>query len=149
MQHLRNRIEQTQARIDAREEEHGRKLENENEMQRLKALKKNLEADLKQEEKEIANLQKIQKQKEKELAKVGKLKLSLYAKIKERNAAEARFNLTKSLDELEKEKETLERKNEEDRQVIEDENTSPSEREAAAARVAERDEELAKLRPQN
>ena len=65
MQHLRNRLERFQARIDAHEKKHGTKLENENKMQRLKTLKKNLQADLKQEEKEIADLQKIQKQKEK------------------------------------------------------------------------------------
>ena len=38
--------------------------------------------------------------------------------------------------------------NEEDRAVINDENAAPFEREAAEARVAEREEELARLRTQ-
>ena len=42
----------------------------------------------------------------------------------------------------------LQRKNEEDRVIINDENTSPSEREAAEERVAERQEELARLNTQ-
>ena len=42
----------------------------------------------------------------------------------------------------------LQRKNEEDRVIINDENTSPSEREAAEERVAERQEELARLKTQ-
>ena len=41
---------------------------------------------------------------------------------------EAGLNRTKPLDELKEEKETFERQNEEDKRVIEDENTSPSER---------------------
>ena len=61
---------------------------------------------------------------------------------------EAEHNTTKPLDELEEQKGTLGRQIKEDRRVIEDENTSPSEKEAAEARVAEREEELARLQPQ-
>ena len=42
----------------------------------------------------------------------------------------------------------LKRQNEEDRAIIDDENTCPSEREAARERVAERTEEPARLRTQ-
>ena len=61
---------------------------------------------------------------------------------------EAGLKRTKPLDALEEQKATLEHQNEEGKRVIEDENTSPSEREVAEARVAEREEELARLQPQ-
>ena len=53
----------------------------------------------------------------------------------------------KTLDDLREQEAELERQNEEDKRVIEDENTSPSERAAAEARVEER-QELARLRTQ-
>ena len=57
---------------------------------------------------------------------------------KERNEIEERLKRTKALDELKKQKNDLKPQNEEDQAILEDENTSPSEREAAEARVAER-----------
>ena len=54
----------------------------------------------------------------------------------------------KTLEELKEQETELIRQNEEDRAVINDENATPSEREAAEARVAERQEELARLRTQ-
>ena len=77
-----------------------------------------------------------------------KLRTSLSARERERNDVEARLNSTKSLDDLREQEAKLERQNEEDKRVIEDENTSPSDREATEARVAEREEELARLRTQ-
>ena len=117
MQHLRNRLEQTQARIDAHEEEHGTKLGNENE-QRLKQLEKIFKPIL-IEKKKKANLQKTQKEKDKGQAKVDELS----AAVRERDAGEARINITKSLNEQKEEEATLKRQIEEDRGVIEDENT--------------------------
>ena len=61
---------------------------------------------------------------------------------------EERLNTTKRLDDLNEQVAELQRKNEEDRVIINDENTSPSEREAAEERVAERQEELARLKTQ-
>ena len=43
----RNKLEKTQAKIDALEEEHGSSLENQTELQRLKQMKKNLKKILK------------------------------------------------------------------------------------------------------
>ena len=97
-QHLRDRTEQTQARIDALEEEQGSNLENKSELQRLKQLKKNLQADL-----ENGALQKLEKQKDREQARVDKLTIA--SKEKERDAVEERLNSTKTLEEL-KEQET-------------------------------------------
>ena len=54
----------------------------------------------------------------------------------------------KKLDELKEKEAELQHQNAEDRRVFEDKNTSPNEREAAEARVAEREEELARLQPQ-
>ena len=64
------------------------------------------------------------------------------------DAIEADLNSTKPLDELVTERESLKRKIEEDRRIIEDENTSSSEREAAEGRVAENTDELSRLEPQ-
>ena len=49
---------------------------------------------------------------------------------------------TKTLNMLKGEKAELERKNEEDRRIINDENASPSDKEAAEGRVAQREEEI-------
>ena len=58
------------------------------------------------------------------------------------------MNRTKALDELKERENDLKHQNEEDRKIIQDENTTPSEREAAEARVAERNEELGRLQTQ-
>ena len=89
-----------------------------------------------------------QKNKEKKQAKVDKLRVDLAAKEKERNTLEKRFNTTKNLDDLNEQEAELQHQNEEGRVIIEDENTSPSEREAAEGRVAARQEKLARLRTQ-
>jgi len=52
------------------------------------------------------------------------------------------------LDELRKNETELQRQNEEDQAIIQDENASDSEKEAARAKEAERNEELARLRTQ-
>jgi len=85
---------------------------------------------------------------EKEKKRLEKLMASLATKERERNTLEERLNSTKSLNDLNEQSAELQRKNEEDIAIIEDENTSPSEREAAQERVAERQEELARLNTQ-
>ena len=67
---------------------------------------------------------------------------------KDRNEIEKRLNSTKILDELKEQESKLKGQNKEDQAIIQDDNTSPSEREAAEARVAERNEELSYLRTQ-
>ena len=73
----------------------------------------------------------------------------LSAKERERNTVEARLNSTKSLENLRERETELKRQNEEYKKVIENEDTSPSDREAAQARVADRNEELERLAPQD
>ena len=61
---------------------------------------------------------------------------------------EERLNQTKPLDYLKEQESELQRQNEEDQAIIQDENASPSEKEAAEGRVAERNEEIARLQTQ-
>ena len=58
------------------------------------------------------------------------------------NETEAGLNRTKPLDELDERYETLKRENEEDQKVIYDPNASESDKQAAADRRAERNEEI-------
>jgi len=61
---------------------------------------------------------------------------------------EERYNQTKLLDDPKEQESELQCQNEEDQAIIQDENASPSEKEAAEGRVAERNEELAHLQTQ-
>ena len=139
----RNKLQKTQAKIDALEEEHGSSLENETELQRLKQLRKNLQNDLENAKKENVDLQK--QVKEKEQAKVDKLKSDLAKKQKERNTLEERLNTTKTIDELNEREAELKKQIETDKLILEDENTSSQLRAEVEARIAENEEELARL----
>ena len=61
---------------------------------------------------------------------------------------EERLNSTKPLDDLNERETELRQQNAEDQEIIDSEGTSPSERQAAEARVEERNEELARLQTQ-
>ena len=65
-----------------------------------------------------------------------------------RNTTEATLNRTKPLDELAKEAETLKRKIEEDRLIMNDQDATPQQRMAAGERFSENTDELARLDPQ-
>jgi len=93
----------------------------------------------------VAVLEKEAKNKEKAKAKVERERAKLTQIEKERNGIEERLNSTKPLIELKEQESALKRPNKEDQAIIQDENTSPSEKEAAEARVGERNEELARL----
>lgn len=73
---------------------------------------------------------------------------SLGAEVRKRNTLEERLNSTKTLDEMNEHEAELKRQKEGKRAIINDEYTSPSEREASEGRVAERTEELARLQTQ-
>ena len=96
----------------------------------------------------MASLEKEAKTKGKTKARVDRERAKLAQIEKERNEIEERLNNRKALDELKERKNDLKRQNEEDQAIIQDENTTPSEREAAEARVAERNEELDRLQTQ-
>ena len=61
---------------------------------------------------------------------------------------ERNLNRTKPLDALEERYETLKRANEEDQKVIDDENATSSDKQAAAACMEDRREEIERLEPQ-
>ena len=145
IQNLSSQTERVDALIEAIQEEQGSNPESETELNRLKQLKKNYEKDLEIKKKRLDALQKEAKKKDKavdrERAKLAQIE-------KDRNEIIERLNSTKAVDELKEQESELKRQNEEDQATIQDDNTSPSEREAAEARVAERNEELSRLRTQ-
>ena len=145
---MRNKIEQNKADIEKIQEEHGTNIESESELRRLQQLKKNYQKDFEKAKKEVADLEKQAKTKAKEQTRVNQLRASLAAKESERNTMEARLNDTRTLDELKEQEAELQHQNEEDQVVIDNADTSPSDKQAAEGRVAERQEELARLQTQ-
>ena len=148
VENIRQKIERTQARIDSLHDEHGSELEIEAEINRLNQLKKNYEKDFDSVKKDLASLEKEIKKKEKTNANADRERAKLTQMVKGRNEIEERLNNTKTLDELNEKINELNRQNEEDQAIIQDENTTPSEREAAEARTAERNEERDRLQTQ-
>ena len=148
VQDLRIRIERNQAQIEKVQEEQGTNVESESELRRLQQLKKNYQKDFENAKKEVSALEKQAKTKDKEQTRVNQLRASLVAKESERNTMEARFNDTRTLDELKEQEAELQRQNEEDQAIIDNEDTSPSDKQDAEGRVAERQEELARLQTQ-
>ena len=148
LQNLRNKKEQTQAQIDADTQEHGTTLERESRLREKRQLLKNYQTDFENKKKELAALKKQVKQNEKVQKKIDQSRASLAAKESERNTIEARFNDTKTLDELKEQEAELQRQNEEDQAVIDNADASTSDKQAAEGRVAERQEELARLQTQ-
>ena len=103
---------------------------------------------MKTKKKEIAALQKIAKNREKAQKKVDLERANVDKKEREINLLEERLNSTKALDDLKDKENELKQQNEKDQAIIQDENAFPSDREAAEARVAERNEEHACLQTQ-
>ena len=111
-------------------------------------LKKNYQKDLDSAKKDLASLEKEINKKEKTNANADRERAKLAQMVKRRNEMEERLNNTKPLDELNERLNEINRQNEEDLAIIQDENTTPSEREAAEARTAERNEERDRLQTQ-
>ncbi|KAL9982398.1 hypothetical protein ACROYT_G004434 [Oculina patagonica] len=84
----------------------------------------------------------------KEKTRVDQLRAGIAAKESERNTLQERLNDTRALDDLKEKEAELKQQNEEDQAVIEDENASPTNKQAAEERVAERTEELGRLQTQ-
>lgn len=118
------------------------------EIKRKKQLIKNLEKDLKIATQERKELEKKAKNIADQDQKYARLEASVEEQIKNRNAMEERLNQTKPLDDLKEQESDLQRQNAEDQAIIQDENASPSDIEAARERVEERNEELARLQTQ-
>ena len=88
------------------------------------------------------------KERNKAAKEVAKLQRKYETQRQKRDTIEADLNKTKPLDELAKEAETLKRKIEEDRRIMNDENATSRERMAAGVRFSENTDELARLDPQ-
>ena len=97
-------------------------------------------------------LKQLQTRKDKILATVkqalDKAKRALSAKTKQRDETELGLNRTKSLKELEERLETLKRENEEDHKIVNDDNATSSDKQAASVRITERNEEIERLAAQ-
>jgi len=148
MEAFRQKIPQTDTQIHALQDKYGSNLSSEAELRRLKQLKKNYQTDPENKKKALDSLTKKAINREKEQAKVDRLRASLAAKESETSAMEERLNQIKLLDELKEQESELQRKNDEHQAIIQDENASPSQKEAAEGRVAERNEEIARLQTQ-
>ena len=112
------------------------------EIQKLKDEKRELEGEKKTKQQQISQLQKDTIQYNTIQEEVAKLRHDTGELDQHLNELRAKEETLKPLKELEQEAEELNRKIAEDKQLIENENTSPSERAAAEARVAENEAEL-------
>ena len=149
MQNLQRRLEQTQAKRADLEKEPYLTRSQQNEIDRLKQLERNLKTDL---ENEKVELKQLQTRKDKILAPVkqalDKAKSALSAKTKQRDTTELGLNRTKPLNELEEQYETLKRENEENRKVLDNDNASADDKQAATEHITEREGEMERLAPQ-
>ena len=120
-------------------------LEHNERIARQEQLLKNYEHDIKKLQTEIGQKSKTQAQ---EKAKEAQLQTQISASENTRDTLEARLNATKSLNDLREQDTELQQKNAEDQQILDDENATPEEKEAARERIAERNEERARLSSQ-
>ena len=143
MDALTNQIRDKDARMRELEDTHG-PLDTEA-IQKLKAEKKTLEGEKRSKDKELAQLRKLAKQDDKIRTEVDKLVRERRELETRKNELAAKKDALKPLDELKQQAEELETRITEDKRVIEDENTSSSERAAAEARIAENEAELERV----
>ena len=143
MDALTNQIRDTDARIRELEDAHGPL--NTEAIQRLKDKKRTLEADKQSKQQELAQQRKLAKQADKTRTEVDQLMREKRGLEERSNELRAKQDALKPLDELKQKAEELETRITEDKRVIEDENTSSSERAAAQARLVENEAELERV----
>ena len=148
MENLKQQTDRVQARIDAIQEESGGNLESEAELRRLKLLKKNHQTEYENKKKEVAALEKQAKKRQKAQEKVSRERAKLDEMVKKRNLIEERLNSTKPLDDLNEREAELRQQNAEDQDILIDEHAAEFDKEQAEERIAERNEELARLQTQ-
>ena len=107
-----------------------------------------MKKDLKIKQKEREGLEKKFKDQKKAQEKIDQLQTSISEEERKRNAMEEKLNSTKTFDALKEQESHLQRLNEEDQAIIQDEMASSFDKEAAEERVAARNEELARLQTQ-
>ena len=143
MDALTNQIRDKNVRMRELEDTHGPL--NTEAIQRLKDEKKTLEGEKRSKDQELAQLRKLAKQDDKIRTEVDKIMRERRELETRKNELAAKKDALKPLDELKQQAEELETRITEDKRVIEDENTSPSERAAAEARIAENEAELERV----
>ena len=140
MDSLTNQIRDVDEQMSEMESVHGSvDLE---EIQKLKDEKRELEGEKKTKQQQISQLQKDTIKYNTIQEEVAKLTHENRELDQHLNELKAKEETLKPLKELEQEAEELNRKITEDKQLIDDENTSPSERAAAEARLSENEAEL-------
>ena len=143
MDALTNQIKDIDAQMQQLEDEHGPI--NEEAIQRLKDNKRKLEGDKQTKRQELSQLQKNAKQADKIRTEVDKL-MREKGKLEERsNELKAKKVALTPLDDLKKEREEIKAQITEEKDIIKDENTSSSEREAAQTRVTAYEARLAQI----
>ena len=154
LQALEDKITKVEARVEQLENDDDDEdsttplLDRKRELERQKKHKENYQQDRDKLQAEIAQhsktrTQKVTQEKEKE----AKLQTQLSTAENTRDTLEARLNTTKPVDDLRERDAELERKNNKDQQILDDEN-APSSEEAARERIEERNKERARLRSQ-
>ena len=106
-----------------------------------------MKKDLKTKQKEREEFQKKVKIKKRQ-EKIDQLQSSISEEERKRNALEENLNSTKTFDALKEQEIHLQRLNEEDQAIIQDEMATSFDKEAAEERVAARNEEFARLQTQ-
>ena len=147
-QRLETQLEQINQRIANMENEGGTEMEKQIETDRLKRESAKLKRDIKEAKTAEKGYAQTAKERNKAAKEVAKLQRKYETQRQKRDTIEADLNKTKPLDELAKEAETLKRKIEEDRLIMNDENATSRERMVAGVRFSENTGELARLDPQ-
>ena len=123
-------------------------MEKQMETDRLKRESEKLKRDIKEAKAAEKEYAQTVKKRNKAAKDVAQLQRQYETQRQKRDTIEAELNTTKPLDELEREREELKHKIEEDRLIMNDENVTSRERMAAGVRFSENTDELARLDPQ-
>ena len=147
-QRLETQYEQAKQRIDNMVNEGGTEMERQMETDRLKRESVKLKRDIDAAKKQEKGYAQTAKEQDKVAKEVERLKRQYENQRQKRDTAEATLNRTKPLDELEREREELKHKIEEDRLIMNDKDATPQQRMVAGVRFSENTDELARLDPQ-
>ena len=143
MDAIRGRMQETEDRMRELENAHGPL--DPDAIQKLKDAKRELEADHQEKRKQLNALAKAAKEAQQTQQELNKTRLRKGETERRLGELKARKDAIQPLDELKQKAEELKEHNTEDTRIIEDEKTSPSEKEAARERLATRNAELAKV----
>ena len=147
-QRAETQLEQINQRLENMVNEGGTEMERQMETDRLKRERAKLIRNIDAAKKQEKGYAKTAKEQDKVAKEVAKLRRQYESQRQKRDTTEATLNRTKPLDELEREREELKRKIEEDRLIMNDKHATPQQRMVAGERFSENTDELARLDPQ-